>query len=90
MLQITSSIENVLQDIKAKHDSAEGQLAAAGAGASKAQDDISLLKAAQQNELDEIKKLCKCAYPNSPYVNKPTSCNQKSLSCSVLSEHCMA
>ena len=57
--QVTTSIEDVLQDIKDKHDSAEGQMAAAGAGASKAQGDINLLKAAQQTELDEIKKLCR-------------------------------
>lgn len=56
---MTNSIENLLQDIKDKHDLAEGQVAAAGAGAGKALNDISLLKAAQQNELEEIKQLCK-------------------------------
>ena len=62
-LQTTKSVESVLHDIKAKHDAAAKQLAAAGQDMSKSQGDMDILKLAQQAKLEEIKKLCKYASP---------------------------
>ena len=49
----------MLQDIKAKHEAAAKQLAAAGQDMTKSKSDMDILKAAQQAKLEEIKKLCK-------------------------------
>ena len=57
--QTTKSVNSVLQDIKAKHEAAAKQLAAAGQDMSKSQGDMDILKVAQQAKLEEIKKLCK-------------------------------
>ena len=59
-MQVTNTVESVLQDIKDKHEAASNQLAAAIKSKTKSESDLDVIKAAQQAKLDEIKKLCRC------------------------------
>ena len=58
-MQVERTVSNVLADIKAKHEAAAAQLAAAGKDIDKSQTELGMLKTAQQAKLEEIKKLCR-------------------------------
>ena len=60
-VQVQKTVENILDDIKAKYEAAQDQLGGAQASASQALSDLDMIKLVQQQKLDELKQLCRYA-----------------------------
>ena len=60
-MQVVRSIQSVMDDMKAKHDSAVRQATSARGKGQHAQSNIDLLKAAQRSKFEEIMNACRCA-----------------------------
>ncbi len=58
--QVQKTVENILDDMKAKYQAAQDQLGGAQASANQALSDLDMIKQVQQQKLDEIKQLCRC------------------------------
>jgi hypothetical protein len=57
-MQTTKTVENVLDDIKKKHENALKDMKTAGDKLTKAQRDMALIKTLTTDKVQEIKKLC--------------------------------
>ena len=60
-MQVTRSVETVLQDVKAMFDAANQQALAAGQDAKKYTSDVDMIKAAIEQLLDQVRQLCRSA-----------------------------
>ena len=59
--QVQKTVENILDDMKAKYEAARHQLGGAQASANQALSNLDMIKQVQQQKLDEIKQLCRYA-----------------------------
>ena len=58
-VQVERSVESVMHDLKQKFDAANQQHAAAQGQGKKAQQDIDVIRTAQKQVLEEVKRLCR-------------------------------